>query len=356
MISTAAAPPPGPARIDVHTHLLPRDLPRWADRFGYSGFVGLEHPAGCRARMVRDDGTFFRDVDANLWDPAARLSDMHDTGVSAQVLSTVPVLFNYWAQPRDTLQVAQFLNDHLADVVRCHPDRFFGLGTLPMQDPDLAVRELDRCVGELGLHGIQIGSHVRGPLADWNLDEASLFPVFARAAELGAAVFVHPWDMMGEATMRKYWLPWLVGMPAECSRALCSLIFGGVLARLPTLRVCVAHGGGSFAATLGRIQHGFEARPDLCAIDNPLAPRDHVGRFWVDALVHDPLALRLVLDTLGEDRVAVGSDYPFPLGEARPGALVDSMALAPAVRAKLLRDNALNWLGIARESGCEEAP
>ncbi len=351
-----AAVPTAPDRIDVHTHLLPRDLPRWADRFGYGGFVALDHPPGCRARMVRDDGTVFREVDPNLWDPPTRLREMDASRVAVQVLSTVPVMFSYWAQPHDTLQVARHLNDQLAEVVQRHPTRFVGLGTLPLQDPDLAVAELERCVRDLGLRGVQIGSHVRGPVADWNLDEPALFPVFARAAALNAAVFVHPWDMMGEASMRKYWLPWLVGMPAECSRALCSLIFGGVLARLPALRVCVAHGGGSFAATLGRIQHGFEARPDLCAIDNPVAPRDHAGRCWGDTLVHDPRALQLVLDTLGHDRVAVGSDYPFPLGEAAPGSLVESLAFEPSLTRKLLVDNALDWLGMDRELRVKEAP
>ena len=130
---------------------------------------------------------------------------------------------------------------------------------------------------------MQIGSHVN----DWNLSDPALFAVFAAAAELGAAVFVHPWDMMGEARMQKYWLPWLVGMPAEVSLAICSIIFGGVLERLPTLRVAFAHGGGAFPGTLGRIQHGFEARPDLVAVDNPVPPRDYLGRFWVDSLVHD---------------------------------------------------------------------
>jgi len=351
-----AAPPDRTAdRIDVHTHLLPRELPRWADRFGYGGFVGLDHPTGCRARMVRDDGTVFREVDPNLWDPAERLRDMDETRVAVQVLSTVPVMFCYWTPPRDGLQVARYLNDHLADVVRRHPKRFVGLGTLPLQDPDLAIAELDRCMGDLGLCGVQIGSHVRGPGADRNLDDPALFAVFARAAQLGAAVFVHPWDMMGEADMRKYWLPWLVGMPAECSRALCSLMFGGVFTRLPKLRVCVAHGGGSFAATLGRIQHGFEARPDLCAIDNAVAPRDHVGRFWVDALVHDPRALRLIIDTFGVDRVTVGSDYPFPLGEAQPGGLVASLALDANAHGKIQMDNALHWLGIDRHLRRKEA-
>jgi len=261
--------------VDVHTHLLPPELPRWKERFGYGGFIGLEHTGPCRAWMVKDDGQQFREVEENLWAPAARLADCDRTGVDVQVLSTVPVMFSYWARPEDGAEVARFLNDHLAGVVAGSPRRFVGLGTLPMQAPTLAVREIERCVTTLGLAGVQIGSHVN----DWNLSDPALFEVFAAAAELGAAVFVHPWDMMGESRMRKYWLPWLVGMPAEVSLAICSVIFGGVLERLPRLRIAFAHGGGAFPGTLGRIEHGFECRPDLVAVDNPVPPRAYLGRF-----------------------------------------------------------------------------
>lgn len=333
--------------LDVHTHLLPPKLPRFAERYGYGGFIQLEPTADpCRARMVRDDGTFFREVGSNAWDPAARLRDCEAHGVGAQVLSTVPVMFSYWAKPQDGLDLSRFLNDQLASVCAKAPRRFIGLGTLPMQAPGLAVAELTRCVRDLGLAGVQLGSHVN----DWNLDSPELFPVFAEAARLGAAVFIHPWDMMGEARMQKYWLPWLVGMPAEVSLAICSLIFGGVFERLPLLRVCFAHGGGAFPATLGRIQHGFEARPDLCAVDNAKSPTEYLGRFWVDSLVHDARALRFILDVFGGDRVALGSDYPFPLGEAEPGKLIRSLDLPEPVQRKLLFENALQWLGRSAES------
>jgi aminocarboxymuconate-semialdehyde decarboxylase len=332
-------------KLDVHTHLLPRELPRWAERFGYGGFIQLEHlPGTCRARMVRDDGRFFREIEDNCWDGGARLRDCDRDGVTLQVLSTVPVMFSYWTRPEHGHDVARFLNDHLAETVARAPDRFAGLGTLPLQDPDRAVVELRRCVEELHLAGVQVGSHVN----DWNLSDPALFPVFEEAARLGAAVFVHPWDMMGEAKMQKYWLPWLVGMPAEVSLAICSMIFGGVLERLPSLRVCFAHGGGAFPGTLGRIQHGFEARPDLVAVDNPHAPADYLGRFFVDSLVHDARTLRFILDVFGADHVCLGSDYPFPLGEAQPGALIEELRargeLDAATSEKLLWDTGLRWL------------
>src|SRR5437868_5910705 len=255
--------------VDVHTHLLPPELPRWSERFGYGGFIRLERVDACSARMVRDDGAGFRDVGHNLWDPDVRLRECDEAGVGAQVLSTVPVMFSYWVDDAaHALEIARFLNDHLASVCARNPRRFVGLGTLPLQAPDLAARELTRCVRELGLLGAQIGTHAGA----WNFGRPELFPVFETAARLGAALFVHPWDMMGQERMQKYWLPWLVGMPAEVSQAICSLIFGGVFERLPSLRICFAHGGGAFAFTLGRIQHGFEARPGLVALDNPHPP------------------------------------------------------------------------------------
>ncbi len=329
-------------RIDLHTHILPRSWPRLRDRYGYGGFVELEHHGPGCARMTID-GRLFREVQDNCWDPLRRIEDCDRHGVAVQVLSTVPVMFSYWAKPADGHDLSRLLNDHLAEVVRAHPRRFAGLGTLPMQSPELAVRELERCVGELGLCGAEVGSHVN----DWELGDPALFPVFEAAQRLGAALFVHPWEVLGKERLGRYWLAWLVGMPAETAAAICSLIFGGVLERLPRLRLCFAHGGGSFFGTLGRIEHGCRVRPDLCCVDNDKSPRSYLGRFYVDSLVHDADALRLLLKLIGPQKVALGSDYPFPLGEAEPGRLIESMDdLSPRTRERLLSGTALEFLGL----------
>src|SRR6516162_7331577 len=329
-------------KIDLHTHILPRDWPNLRERYGCGGFVQMEHiGVGCARMMI--DGELFREVEENCWNPLRRLEDCARHGIAMQVLSTVPVMFCYWAKPDQGYDLARLLNDHIAGVVREHPTRFVGLGTLPMQAPELAVRELERCVGELGLRGVEIGSHVNS----LNLDHASLFPVLAAAERLGAAVFVHPWDMLAKDRMAKYWLGWLVGMPAETALAICSLIFGGVLERLPRLRIAFAHGGGAFPGTVGRIEHGFRCRPDLCAVENPHSPRAYLGRFYLDSLVHDADALRYLLRLVGPERVALGTDYPFPLGEQEPGRLIESLPdLSAAARERLLAGTAREFLGI----------
>jgi aminocarboxymuconate-semialdehyde decarboxylase len=332
--------------IDLHTHILPHGWPDLRERYGYGGFVSLEQCAGCRARMLID-GRHFRDIESNCWDPARRLRECDAAQVDVQVLSTVPVMFSYWAKPADTHDLSRILNDHLAGTVREGGGRFEGLGTLPMQDAELAIRELERCVGPLGLRGVQIGTHIDSAEGSRNLDDARVYPVFEAAAALGAAVFIHPWDMMGKERMPKYWLPWLVGMPAESALAICSVIFGGVLKRLPTLRLCFAHGGGAFPFTIGRIEHGWRERPDLCAVDNPHNPRGYLGRIYFDSLVHDAEALRYLLKLAGAERIALGSDYPFPLGESVPGQLIRSMPdLNPVERRRLLRGTAEEFLGL----------
>jgi len=256
------------------------------------------------------------------------------------------VMFSYWAKPEHALDLSRYLNDHIAQVVAENPKRFVGLGTLPMQAPDLAVKELRRCVQDLGLAGVQIGSHVN----DWNLDAPELFPIFEEAEKLGAAMFVHPWDMMGKDQMPKYWLPWLVGMPAETCRAICSMIFGGIFEKLPNLKVCFAHCGGSFPMSIGRIEQGFLVRPDLCQTNCKINPKEFLGKFWVDSLSHDDQALKFVLDLLGEDKIVLGSDYPFPLGEHHPGEMVERTSLlTDRQKDKILGSNALEFLGIRKQ-------
>jgi aminocarboxymuconate-semialdehyde decarboxylase len=329
-------------KIDMHTHIIPEKLPRFAEKFGYGDFIHLNHHKIGRAQMIKGE-EFFREICSNCWDPEERIEEYALHGTQVQVVCTIPVMFSYWAKPKDGMEVSQFLNDDLALLVEKHPKHYVGLGTLPMQDMDMAVKELQRCK-EIGLVGVQIGSNIN----DKNLSDPIFEPFFEALVATDMALFVHPWEMMGFHSMRKYWLPWLVGMPAETSRAICSMIFGGVFERHPGLRVCFAHAGGSFLPTIGRVQHGYDCRPDLVAIDNEKPPRDYLGKFWVDCITHDPRMLEYILETAGSDKVCLGSDYPFPLGDLEIGAFIEKMDLPQSTIENIFANNILDWLKLDR--------
>jgi aminocarboxymuconate-semialdehyde decarboxylase len=330
-------------KIDTHTHIIPKKLPNWAEKFGYGDFIYLQHHKKGFAKMMRGN-QFFREIKENAWNPKLRIEEYARFNTQVQVVCTIPVMFSYWAKPMDGLDVSRFLNDHIADLVEKYPKNYVGLGTIPMQDTELAIKELERCK-KIGLLGIQIGSNIN----DLNLNEDRFFPIFEACEKLSMAVLVHPWNMMGMKSMQRYWLPWLVGMPAETSRAICSLIFGGIFERLTSLRVNFAHAGGSFLGTIGRIEHGFICRPDLVAIDNPVNPRTYLGKFWVDCITHDSLMLEYVLKLQGSSRIALGSDYPFPLGDLEIGRFIEEMTIADSVKEDIFCNAPLSWLGISKE-------
>jgi len=328
-------------KIDTHAHYLPRDWPDLATKYGDNRFPVIHHGDDNRHRIYKE-GKFFREILSKTWDPDERIAEYARFGVQVQVISTVPVMFSYWAKPHHALELHQSLNDHTAETCRAHRKHYAGIGTVPLQSPRLAIQELERCMDQLDLQGVQIGSHVN----DWNLDAPELFDFFQAAQDLGAAILIHPWEMMGTDEMPNYWLPWLVGMPAELSRAACSLIFSGVLERLPRLKVCLAHGGGSFPYTIGRIEHGFNMRPDLVAVDNPRNPREYLSRLFFDSWVADTRALRYLLDTVSISQVMFGTDYPFPLGEQEPGKGIASLNLSETDQARIYHGTALDWLGL----------
>ena len=327
-------------KIDMHTHILPKMMPNWTEKFGYGKFIHLESNADGSANMMQG-GNFFRRIVENCWDESLRIKEYEQFNTQVQVVCTIPVMFSYWANPKDCAELSRFLNDHIAELVQQYPKHYIGLGTIPMQDTEEAIKELER-IKSLGLVGIQIGSNIN----DKNLSEDEFFPIFEACSRLGLAVMIHPWQMMGFDSMKKYWLPWLVGMPAETSRAACSMIFGGVLERLPKLRVCFSHAGGSFLPTLGRIEHGFNCRPDLVAIDNQVNPREYVGKFWVDSITHDIDALKYILNMQGSKRVCLGSDYPFPLGDLEIGKFIEESDLSNTQIEDIFCNATLEWLDL----------
>lgn len=327
-------------KIDSHTHILPKKLPNWSEKFGYGDFIYLQHHKKGHAKMMRGN-QFFREISENCWNPKLRISEYEKFHTQVQVVCTIPVMFSYWAKPHHGLEVSAFLNDHIAEIVHQYPRHYVGLGTIPMQEADLAIQELERCK-KIGLRGIQIGSNIN----DENLNEDRFLPIFEACESLDMAILVHPWNMMGMKNMTRYWLPWLVGMPAETSRAMCSMIFGGLFERLPKLRVNFAHAGGTFLTTLGRIEHGFKCRPDLVAIDNNVNPRNYLGKFWVDSITHDPMLLEYVMKLQGTKRITLGSDYPFPLGDLEIGRFIEEMNISDESKEDIFCNATLEWLNL----------
>lgn len=318
-------------------------MPNWTEKFGYGDFIYLQQDRPGYAKMMKGN-QFFREIQENCWDPEVRIREYEENNTKVQVVCTIPVMFSYWSRAEDCLELSKFLNNHIAELVGNYPKNYIGLGTVPMQDTDLAIQELERCKS-LGLPGVQIGSNINNE----NLSEPRFFPFFEACAEMGMAVLVHPWEMMGMKNMTKYWLPWLVGMPAETSRAICSMIFSGIFEQLPKLRVNFAHAGGSFLPTIGRVEHGFNCRPDLVAIDNPVNPREYLGKFWVDCITHDSRVLEYVLEVQGSRRVTLGSDYPFPLGDLTIGRFIEEMNMPKEDMENIFCHSTLEWLDLKKE-------
>ena len=255
-------------KIDIHTHIIPEKLPDYSKKFGYEGYIKIVKQSQETANLVLFNENF-RTIKCNCWNPQKRIDEYDNFNVDVQVISPIPILFSYWANSDDALEISKFINDFIATACQENPKKFIGLGTVPMQSSKHAVKELERCKNDLKLPGIEIGTNIN----DINLNDEKFYDFYEACEDLSMSLFIHPWQMMGMSKMKKYWLPWLIGMPAETSRAICSMIFGGIFRRFPKLRVAFAHGGGNFLYNLGRIEQGFLQRPDLCAVDNDINPK-----------------------------------------------------------------------------------
>jgi aminocarboxymuconate-semialdehyde decarboxylase len=256
------------------------------------------------------------------------------------VVSPTPVFFGYAESGADATKISMIFNDLALEICAGAPDRLVPFCQVPLQDPDAACAELDRCLAA-GHAGVEIGNHV----GDRDLDDAGIVTFLQHCARVGAPVFVHPWDMPDSPRLRRWMAQWLTGMPAETHLSILAMVLGGVFDRVdPALRMCFAHGGGSFAMWLGRMDNAWHQRPDVIATsEHP--PSHYVGRFSVDSVVFDERALRLLVDTLGHAQVMVGSDYPYPFGERPAGAVVRSATfLDDDARTAILTGNARRFL------------
>ena len=328
-------------RIDLHTHLVP---PRWEDfaaRYGGGKWPRLDPRDACRATIMTGD-QFFRDIDDRSWSPERRIEDMDRLGIDHQALSPPPIMFCYWAEPKAAQAFARMQNENVAALVARHPTRFSGMAAVPLQDPALAIEELRHCRENLRLGAVEIGTCPGGR----DFDDPALFPFFAACRDLGMAVFVHPaTPLAGQERLTKYYFPLIVGNPLETALAASKLIYGGVLERLPALRVCFAHGGGAFPFTLARLDHGWKVRPEgPAAIPRP--PREYARRLYFDSLTLSAMNLKFLVEQFGADRVVIGSDYPFDMGAVDPIGAVAEAGLPEAARKQIEGATAARFLGL----------
>ena len=330
--------------IDIHNHFFPNSWPDLAARFGTPNWPWIKHTELGKADIMVGD-RFFRHIYSACWDPEVRLQEMDRDGVDLQVISATPVLFAYERPVEHALDCAQLFNEAALELCSRGKGRLRSFCQVPLQNIDAACKEVSRCM-QSGHLGVQIGNHVGSK----NLDDAGIATFLHHCADAGAAVLVHPWDMFGHERMPKYMMPWTVGMPAETQLSVVALILSGAFDRLPsTLRICFAHGGGSFAYLLGRLENAWHHHP-VAHGESEHPPSHYLNRFYADSAVFDQRALQFLVGTMGDDQVVLGSDYPFPLGEERVGSLIRQSGLPQHTKTRLLSWNAIRFLGLKAES------
>jgi len=332
------------AAIDIHTHIVPAEFPAYAGKHDAMRWPQMA-PIDCGHANVLLGGKVFRRVEDYCWDGARRMAAMARMGITHQVLSPMPELLSYWLHPEDTLALGRYINDQIAAMVERAPERFFALGTVPLQDPELAAREVERLMKSGKFRGVEIGTNVNGtPIGD-----PRFAPFFAAAEEHGAAVFVHALHPAGqERFVGPAQVTNLVGFPCENAFGIASLLTGGTLERHPGLRLAFSHGGGAFALVLKRLTHGWSIYPPVRErIKEP--PAELARRLYYDTLVYDSATLAFLIASFGIRQLCLGSDFPFDIHDRKPLERLAPLALAEQDEALLRGGNALRWLGGGKE-------
>ncbi|MFC1847671.1 amidohydrolase family protein [Chloroflexota bacterium] len=328
-------------KIDLHAHFIPRDCLDMRDRNGrqYGHTIG-KNASGQEVLMA---GNLFRSTVADMCDPEKRIQYMDGIGLDMEVISAAPANIFYEVNAEDGLSFAQSYNNAIAEVVRAYPDRFLGMATVPLQDISKAVIELERAVRELDLRAVEIISNINGK----NLDEPELRPFYEKAQELDIPIYVHPGNVAGAERMQKYWLVNLVGYPLDTSLAIASVIFGGVLESFPRLKFLFSHAGGYAPFIRGRWEHGYKFSVDACR-SIPKPPSEYFKLLYFDTIIHYDPALAYLVDTVGVDKVVLGSDYPFDMGDMDPIAIVrNATGISEANKERILEHTSAALLKLA---------
>lgn len=327
--------------IDIHSHFYPDNVADMESRFGSGAWPGLRKISDEKG-MITLDGKDYRPIYDACWNPARRIEEMDKYAVDTQIMCATPILFAYEKPSTEAYECATVMNDAAIEMCSHNPARLKTMCQVPLQDIDLACQEVTRAM-QNGHVAVQIGNHVK----DKNLDDEGLITFLQHCARINAPVLVHPWDMMAPERMPNYMLQWLVAMPAETQLSILSLILSGAFERLPRdLKLCFAHGGGSFAYLMGRVDNAWRER-DIVRKDCPNLPSSYVDRFYVDSAVFSEDALDLLVKCSGVERVMFGTDYPFPLGEIDMGALVRNHdTLEENQKASILGGNAVSFFNL----------
>ena len=325
---------------DIHTHVVPFQFPKYAGRNADVPWPSMTDAEACH-RSVIIQGKNYRTVADGCWSTSRRLADMEDMQVDLQALSPMPELMSYWLPLDDAGVLIRFMNDQVAEMVAEAPDRFVGLGIVPLQDVEAAIREMEHVMKTLKFKGVEIASHVNGV----SIGDARFEPFFAAAVEMDAAVFVHALRPTDKARMVGGFTEQAVCFPNDIAMAATSMITGGLGAKFPGLRIAFSHGAGSLPIMLPRLVQCWHFRPGLKELLTE-SPDVTAGRFFYDCLHYDPAATRFLIEKVGASQVMVGTDYPFSIHDRRPMESLEKMALdAPTMQA-ITKDNAVRFLGL----------
>ncbi|WP_127143024.1 amidohydrolase family protein [Pelagibacterium montanilacus] len=320
--------------IDVHAHIFAEDTMELLRKETPSVAPSLTEitEEGAHLEIA---GVHQNPFPRGAWDLDRRLADMEKFGFDKQVLAVCPQTLMYDRETELTLTVSQIQNEQIAALTRSHPDKFFGLGTMPMQAPQVAADELRRCVRDLGMKGAMIGTNINGR----NLDDPDLEPYWEAASETGAFILLHPMKVAGMDRLKDFYLRNFIGNPLDTTIAAATLIFGGVLDRHPDLKFCLSHAGGFTPFQFGRWIHGWAERKEA-QVHLKVSPEASINKLLYDTITHHPDPLTFLVNSAGADRVMLGSDYPFDMGMYDAVEVIQDLDFGDDIKEKLLTGSA----------------